>query len=495
MIRHLTCSSDTYISARVIDNSWIYDGNVGSAGTLDLYKLYGQTATVVSGSRIANTELTRLLISFDDTWLSSSIEANTIDIRHSSFKATLVLKDAYGGQSVPQNLSVRVWPLSKSFDEGEGRDIVLLSDNDIANWLTASNGVPWSITGCSQMGLAPNSCDYFTGSVAGPFNFISTLRNGTEDLNLDITRVIKEKYLSGSIPALAFRVSLDSSAETDSTSYFVKRFSSRHAHSTHNRPFIRLEWNESVWDDSLIAMTDRPITFMTSFYVGGAAYNVISGSTMLTGSNCMLLTLYSGSWSSSYSASQHSGAAGAVSGLYSASLTLSSDDSTVTSWLAASGSFSTNLKWSSPAGKVLQNNQSVIFRNISSGEPLSLERTYISFVGLRDSYSIDDIINVKLTTFDPGSPSIKTTKSPRISKNIPITNLHVGIVDYLSNAQVISPNNNTKSTLTSLTKEGHEWSIYANVLARGNSYKLIAYVYVNNAFTVIGDASPAFTII
>lgn len=495
MIRHLTCSSDTYISARVIDGSWIYDGNVGAAGSLDLYKLYNQTFSTVSGSRVPNTELTRLLVKFDDTWLSSSVANNLIDVNHSSFKATLVLKDAYGGQSVPNNLTVRLWPLSKSFDEGEGRDIVLLSDNDVANWLTASSGIPWSVTGCGQMGSAPAACDYFTGSAAGPFDFVSSLPNGTEDLVVDITRAVKERCLSGSIPQLAFRISLESQAETDATTYFVKRFSTRHAHNADRRPFVRLEWNESVWDDSLVAMTDKQNTFMTAFYVAGQQQNIISGSTTLTGSNCMILTLYSGSWSSSYSASQHTGVTGPIVGLYSASLLLSSDETTVSSWLNASGSFTVNLKWTSPAGKILRNNQTVTFKDIASGVPLSLDRTFVSFNGLCAKYSQDSMISVKLTTFDPRSSSIKVTKSPRISQNIPIANLHVGVKDAINDTLVIAPNNVTNSTLTSLTQDGHEWSICANVFTSGNSYKLVAYVYVNNTFVIIGDASPAFTII
>lgn len=495
MIRYLTCSSDTYISARVIDGAWVYDGNVGAAGSLDLYKLYNQTFSIVSRARVPNTELSRLLIKFDDAWLSSSVASNALNVNHSSFKATLILKDAYGGQSVPQNLAIRLWPLSKSFDEGEGRDIVLLSDNDVANWLTASNGTPWSVTGCGQMGLAPNACDYFTGSAAGGFDFISTLPNGTEDLVVDITRAVRERCLSGAIPQLAFRVSLESQAESDSATYFVKRFSTRHAHDAGRRPVVKLEWNESVWDDALSATTDRQVTFFTSFYFGGAANNVVSGSTVLTGSNCMILTLYSGSWSSSYSASQHAGSRGLVTGLYSASLILSSDDTTVASWLNSSGSFSAGLKWLSPAGKVLRNDQTVTFNDIAYAPALSLERTFISFVGLRPQYSSDETISVKLTTFDPGSLSIRSAKSPRQSKNIPIKDLHVGVVDSLTNACIISPNAVTNSTLTSLTKDGHEWSVFANVFTPGNSYKLVAYVYVNGSFAKIGDASPAFTVI
>ena len=68
MKRVLPCVKDTYITNRIIRNSFrATDANVGAAGTLDLFKLAGES-TIGSGSTpfVSGTndpiELTRLLL-------------------------------------------------------------------------------------------------------------------------------------------------------------------------------------------------------------------------------------------------------------------------------------------------------------------------------------------------------------------------------------------------------------------------------------------------
>ena len=63
MILQLTASSDTYITNKIINNSFsASDANVGRAGTIDLFKLYNESSlTGVSKP----TELSTALIKFD----------------------------------------------------------------------------------------------------------------------------------------------------------------------------------------------------------------------------------------------------------------------------------------------------------------------------------------------------------------------------------------------------------------------------------------------
>ena len=63
MYRLLKCTKDTYITNRIVNNSFrATDANVGYAGTLDLFKLWDE-------SRIADEdqpfEYSRILIKFD----------------------------------------------------------------------------------------------------------------------------------------------------------------------------------------------------------------------------------------------------------------------------------------------------------------------------------------------------------------------------------------------------------------------------------------------
>ena len=57
MYRILTASKDTYVTNKIINNSFrATDANVGQAGTLDLFKLYAESTT---GSNATPTELSR----------------------------------------------------------------------------------------------------------------------------------------------------------------------------------------------------------------------------------------------------------------------------------------------------------------------------------------------------------------------------------------------------------------------------------------------------
>jgi hypothetical protein len=125
MYRILTSSKDTYITNKIVNNSFrATDANVGQAGTLDLFKLYAESTT---GSNATPTELSRALIKFDLAPLKK-LTGTSLDITHPSFKCTLKLSDVYGGQTTPSNFKMWVHPLSKSFDEGIGRDVISFAD-------------------------------------------------------------------------------------------------------------------------------------------------------------------------------------------------------------------------------------------------------------------------------------------------------------------------------------------------------------------------------
>ena len=81
MYKVLKSDRDTYITNRVIKSHRVTDSNVGYAGTLDLFKLYGSTT---SGSTI-NTELSRLLIHYDLDTLRSLVSSGKVDMNSTSF--------------------------------------------------------------------------------------------------------------------------------------------------------------------------------------------------------------------------------------------------------------------------------------------------------------------------------------------------------------------------------------------------------------------------
>ena len=86
MYRIMSSSKDTYITNKVIDNSFTAsDANVGKAGTLDLFKLYNESKL----PGITNvTELSRGLIKFDLSPLRKQMKID-LNISDSSFKCQI----------------------------------------------------------------------------------------------------------------------------------------------------------------------------------------------------------------------------------------------------------------------------------------------------------------------------------------------------------------------------------------------------------------------
>ena len=134
-----TASSDTYITNKIVDGLRTEGSNVGRAGTLDLFKLYNET---LSGSTGFHTELSRILIKFDST-RARALSSGTLDVNASSFKAKLHLRPVQTNLPVPRDFTVSIFPLAKSFKEGDGRDVSGFTDIDAASYISSSYGVPW----------------------------------------------------------------------------------------------------------------------------------------------------------------------------------------------------------------------------------------------------------------------------------------------------------------------------------------------------------------
>lgn len=89
MFKILKSDRDTYITDRFIKGFRATGSNVGNAGSLDLFKLYGHT---LSGSTPL-IELSRLLIHYNLGPLRTLYQASKIDISNPSFNCTLKLHD------------------------------------------------------------------------------------------------------------------------------------------------------------------------------------------------------------------------------------------------------------------------------------------------------------------------------------------------------------------------------------------------------------------
>jgi len=250
---------------------------------------YGQSVGTVNG-----TELSRLLVQFDLDPLRDLVTAGEVDPGNSSFSCVLRLSDVYGGQPTPDNFNVVVYPLSASFDEGLGKDVVFYSDSDTCNWLSGSiaNG-QWFITGCGLGGSSTSQCDYITASafIANGASLESEqlFVDGAEDLSVDVTLIVSAT-LAGLLPDVGLRISFDTQTEANQYTYFVKRFASRTAYNEDKRPKLIVKYDDSIQDDTQNFYLDSTNYLFLYNYARSALTNLTSGSSQITGANCLQLS-------------------------------------------------------------------------------------------------------------------------------------------------------------------------------------------------------------
>lgn len=314
MYRIISASKDTYITNKIVNNKFrATDANLGQAGTLDLFKLYAEN---ISGSDKTPTELSRILLKFDIGEVTSMHNNKIIDVGDSSFKAELCLHDIYGGQTTPNNFNIIAFPLAKNFDEGSGFDVVNYSDLDATNYITASidgsTVIDWDLPGAMASGsLGESNIDVIvSGTITGQSSAINLapvqyFETGEEDLKVDVTHFVSASA-KGLIANHGFLVAFSGSYEKDNSTYFVKRFASRNTTNEAIRPKLIIKYNDTLSDNHQNFEFDLSGSLYLNNFNRGSLANILSGSaaTELTGENCMILKVQTGSFSKQFDVSQ-----------------------------------------------------------------------------------------------------------------------------------------------------------------------------------------------
>ncbi len=298
MFRRLKSSKDTAITNAIVNGSRVEDANIGLAGVLPLFKIYGESQlTNQTGSY---NEYSRILIKFDLDPLRS-LTGSIFNYSSTAFTATLKLYDVVAGQTRPSNFTTVVYPLSKSFDEGRGFDTYEFKDIDTVNFITASTTQIWDSAGANASGtLGASNIDIIeTGNLgAGTVNIFKTQSfvDGSEDLSINITTIVSAT-LAGLIPDHGFLIAFSGTQQTDDKTRFAKLFSSRHVNNPAKRPSINIVFDDTVQDDHKHLIFDVSGTlFFNNFHFGQPANLVFNGAT-ITGSNCLSVRFVSGSGS------------------------------------------------------------------------------------------------------------------------------------------------------------------------------------------------------
>lgn len=358
MIIIVTASADTYITNKLVDGTQKVSGNVGAAGTIDIFKLYDESYQVTGA-----IELSRGLIAFDYGRLRE-LTSSILDLNN--FQATLRLKSVNSGQPTPHDFTLSLFPLSSSFREGLGRDVASFSTVDAANFLSKSAGNLWNLSGANAGGLlGSGDIDYITSGNLQDGLGVRSLEiqqyfdAGNEDLVVDVTDFVSASMV-GILPQAALRVSFTGSQEIDEVTRFVKRFAARNAKEVLSRPKLVISFDDSIVDNRDAMFFDVSGTLHVSNLIRGVRSNFVSGSSLsqLTGEDCVMLKLSTGSFTASFTGSQAVAVSG-ITGLYQASCIILSNDTgivtgstTIADCIRTSGSITFDEKWTTIDGSV-----------------------------------------------------------------------------------------------------------------------------------------------
>lgn len=503
MYRIIQADKDAYITNKIISNTLrATDSNTGQAGTIDIFKLYDESTFSGETNPI---ELSRGLLHFDLSDLSSSMVAGEFDINSNDFTCSLYLHDVYGGQTTPTNFSLIVYPLSKSFDEGSGRDVVRFEDIDVTNFITASVSgtvVTWSASGANAGGLLGSAdIDIITsgnlnnGNGIVDFSSVQSFSTGQEDLSVNVTKIVSG-VIAGLIPDAGFRVSFVSSQETDSKTRFVKRFASRNTTNTAKRPKLIVTYNDVISDKTQLFEFNTTGSLFLNSFSRGVASNLVSGSslTQLTGSNCLVVKLQSGSITKIYSGSQYTIGNVQSTGVYKSSFLVNSFDSDIRAYLTGSGAtgLEFGVKW-------LSTDQTVQFAtgslSINSRETTYFqqnpERYFVNITNMRASYKSSEKFRFRLF-IENFTKNIITVKTPLENIGVIVDRCYYRVRDFESD-DVIIPFH-TPGTQTSNDSTSHYFDLYMSALPKGRTYTFDFKIINKGQEIIINDVAAKFRV-
>jgi len=459
-----TASKDTYITNKIVNSSTrATDANLGGATTIDLFKLHDET--MFSGV-VAPQELSRGLIKFNLSDKSASLTSK-VDFDDSSFKATLKLYDVQGNQVAPADFNIMVMPLSKSFDEGSGKDISGLSFLDRANWITSSYSTDnnlWDSQGAFASGtLGDSDIDLIEdASIGGTTTYLLKSQYfsiGNENLNLDITEIVSASMV-GIIPNHGFLLGYSGSEEIDTKTRFVKRFASRHTKNPYIRPKLIIEYDDSLTDNNQNFEFNVTGSLFLENLSRGNKSNILSGSanSQVIGSNCILLKLHTGSYEKYFTGSQALSAGITKTGIYSASFAIDrflsasvTSTATLEDFVIASGSITFGQEWLSTDENIsyFTGSLTIDAQNRSAG--LNQSKYRLSIVNLRSEYSYTDIPKLEVFATDLAAEKASVRIPVRLSSVI-LQKVYYQIRDAY-NGQILTPFVETND-ITKLSNDG-----------------------------------------
>lgn len=190
-----------------------------------------------------SSEVSRTLMKFDITIISQSISNGDI-VNADSLKYFINLKNSEA-KEIPLNYTIYAYPLSSSWEIGDGRYQSGGSANGVSwNYRDYYNGNSWSTSGG----------DYITASSYSGFQVFN---NTNSDIKLDITSMVNG-WISGSLAnnGVILITSLESSSYSSNNT--LEFFSTQT--NTIYSPYLDVYWNDSIYNTGSMPNLTYPYT-------------------------------------------------------------------------------------------------------------------------------------------------------------------------------------------------------------------------------------------
>lgn len=475
MIFHHTGSKDAYITNKIIGGTKrVTDANVGYASTIDIFKLHNESTLKSSSGDIQ--EISRGLLYFDLTELRSAI-SSYVALDNSSLKIELILSDVQGTQVAPENFSLQLYALKAAFDEGVGQNVTGFTDLDATNWVQATTSADWTTAGAFD----------------GDETLIATQSfDGYEDLRMDITTWVQAHWTNSSTtPNYGFLLKYPAALETNSNSYFVKRFATRHSRNPFIRPKIQASWENYHIDERLHFEAGTINKISISNFSKGEKTNLGS---------LPVCTLSYENWKkiiSDPNVAQVSLAGIAQTGMYEATvgaIDVEGADSALKEKLVASGSIAITEEWKI-GGKVVFSGTIDLLNNLSSASMVQRDLRF-NIVDLKSTYTSSETPKVRLFVRERNLANEPVRIPIELQSQI-IHKAYYQIKDTNSLNVLIpfsdkleTPNDSTRLSIDS---KGMYFKFPASVLPRGRTYT-IDISYYDRGERRIYESNTAFRV-
>jgi len=514
-LKRYTGSADNTITNAFQGTPWLdlraTGSNMGQADIMQIFSVWGRNPQS-SSANFGSQELSRALIKFPIATVSSDRSEGKIPAS-GSVNFYLRMFNAYHTQTVPENYTLSIHAVSRSWQEGSGMDMINFQDETRgftgSNWMSASHDAAWTDYGGDYL-TASSHWSYPTGSTPAskPPMYRQVFNSGLENLEVDITGLV-EHWITGDIGNYGVGIMLSSSYETYyntsvqaggilpntggvEASYYVKRFFARGTQYYYNRPLIEARWDSTKRDDrggfyyssSLGLAEDNVNTLYLYNYVRGRLRNIPAIGT--TGS--IMVSLYSGSSGNTAPSGsklilyndKYAITGGYVeTGVYSASLGLTASTDPIKTLYDVWWSGSTE-----QPGGVTRDTEATEFATgsiipITTGSAnsfLSQVRTpkyFINITNLRNKYTIRETARFKLFVREKNWNPTVYTKATTVVPSTAIVSASYRVVRTLDALEVIShgTSSNNYSGL-SFDKSGNYFDLDMGMLQQGYEYAL-----------------------